>query len=104
MNRWLIFGIIICEIVFTKPYCIWFQSKFSNRFQRLNKIYANPVPADGNNYRGQITEKEAFQWFDEAYIYVRAGSGGPGANTFKFGKARQHVAPSGLMISQCLLQ
>ena len=60
-----------------------------------NAIFANPVTQSGSNYRGDITEDEAFLWFDEALIYVKAGSGGAGASTFKFGKARQHVAPSG---------
>lgn len=58
-------------------------------------LNANPVTAESNNLRGDITEKEAFLWFDEALVYVRAGSGGSGSNAVKFGKARQHVAPSG---------
>lgn len=33
--------------------------------------------------------------FDEAFIFVKGGSGGQGANTFKFGKGRQHHSPSG---------
>ena len=40
--------------------------------------FANPVTSDGSNIRGDITEEEAFQWFDEAFVYVRAGSGGAG--------------------------
>mmetsp|Transcript_18562 Transcript_18562/g.18641 ORF Transcript_18562/g.18641 Transcript_18562/m.18641 type:complete len:418 (-) Transcript_18562:92-1345(-) len=42
-----------------------------------------------------ISEEEAFQWFDEAIIFVRAGSGGTGANTFKYGKNRQHNVANG---------
>lgn len=56
---------------------------------------ANPVTSEGSNYRGDITEQEAFLWFDEAFVHVRAGSGGAGSNAVKFGKARQHMAPSG---------
>jgi GTP-binding protein len=59
------------------------------------QLHANPITSDGNNYRGDITEEEAFLWFDEAQIHVRAGSGGPGSNAVKFGKSRQHIAPSG---------
>ncbi|KAJ1435653.1 P-loop containing nucleoside triphosphate hydrolase protein [Ochromonadaceae sp. CCMP2298] len=62
---------------------------------RCTRLLANPVTADGNNYRGDITEQEAFLWFDEALIHVRAGSGGPGSNTFRYGKSRQHLGPIG---------
>eukprot|EP01035_Chromulina_nebulosa_P018568 gene18568-24291_t len=58
------------------------------------RLIANPVTADGSSYQ-QISEQEAFLWFDEAYIYARGGSGGSGSNAVKFGKSRQHVAPSG---------
>jgi hypothetical protein len=61
-------------------------------------LKANPITQDGNNYRGDISEVEAFEWFDKAIIHVRGGSGGAGATTFKFGKARQHAAPSGLEV------
>lgn len=33
--------------------------------------------------------------FDEAVIFVRGGSGGPGSSAAKFGKNRQHLAPFG---------
>jgi len=62
---------------------------------RSSTLCANPVTSDGTKYRGDITEAEAFQYFDEALLFVRGGSGGAGSNAFKFGKARQHVAPSG---------
>ena len=58
-------------------------------------ISANPVTQDGSNYRGDITESEAFLWFDESLIHVRGGSGGVGSAAFKFGRNRQHMAPSG---------
>lgn len=58
-------------------------------------LLANPVTSDGSNYAGDITEQEALQWFDEAIVYVRGGSGGPGSNAFKFGKGRQHLGPMG---------
>lgn len=58
-------------------------------------LFANPITSDGSNYRGDITEEEAFLWFDEALIYVRGGSGGAGSSAVKFGKGRQHTAPTG---------
>ena len=71
------------------------QHQQQNRHSSNTARSANPITQSGSNYRGDITEEEAFLWFDEAKIYVKAGSGGAGASTFKFGKARQHVAPSG---------
>lgn len=58
-------------------------------------MLANPITSDGSNLRGDVTESEAFLWFDEALIHVRAGSGGAGSSAVKFGKSRQHIAPSG---------
>ena len=63
--------------------------------RQTRQLWANPVTAEGSNLRGDITESEAFLWFDEAFVHVRAGSGGAGSSAVKFGKARQHVAPSG---------
>lgn len=59
------------------------------------RLFANPVTSEGSSYRSDISEEEAFLWFDEAVIFVRAGSGGHGSSAVKFGKARQHVAPAG---------
>ena len=42
-----------------------------------------------------VAEEEALKWFDEAIVFVRAGSGGAGATAFKFGKGRQHSIPNG---------
>lgn len=39
--------------------------------------------------------KDFIKSFDEAVIYVRGGSGGPGSSAVKFAKARQHAAPYG---------
>lgn len=39
--------------------------------------------------------KASIGWFDEATIFVRGGSGGHGSSSHKFGKARQHVYPTG---------
>ena len=72
-----------------------FTSRQQQYYDKRAIMFANPVTQSGSNYRGDITEDEAFLWFDEAMIHVKAGSGGAGASTFKFGKARQHVAPSG---------
>lgn len=58
---------------------------------KRSSLFANPVNADGSNYRSGITEEQAFEWFDEAIIYARGGSGGAGSNTFRYGKSRQHL-------------
>jgi len=58
---------------------------------RHGPLHANPVNCDGSNYRSGITEEQAFEWFDEAIIYAKGGSGGAGSNTFRYGKARQHL-------------
>lgn len=50
-------------------------STSSSLYHKQLLLHANPINADGNNYRGDITEDEAFLWFDEALIYVRGGSG-----------------------------
>jgi hypothetical protein len=65
------------------------------KYKSPTVLHANPINADGSKYRGDITEEEAFLWFDEAMVFVKAGSGGAGSSAVKFGKARQHVAPSG---------
>ena len=31
-------------------------------------IFANPINSEGSKYRGDITEEEAFLWFDEAMV------------------------------------
>lgn len=31
-------------------------------------LYANPINSEGSKYRGDITEEEAFLWFDEAMV------------------------------------
>ena len=84
------FGNLVSVLSF---YCVFIGSQTG--FKSSSKILANPVTSDGSNYRGDITEEEAFLWFDEAMVYVRGGSGGAGATTFKYGKGRQHNAPSG---------
>jgi GTP-binding protein len=71
----------------------------SNRITSINlnvgTLFANPVTSGGSKYSADITEEDAFLWFDEAIIYVRGGSGGSGSNAYKFGKGRQHTAPIG---------
>lgn len=62
--------------------------------QRKLILQANPSTAEGSKYL-DVTDREAFQWFDEAMIHVRAGSGGHGSTAVKFGKGRQHIAPTG---------
>lgn len=34
-------------------------------------IFANPINSEGSKYRGDITEEEAFLWFDEAMVSRR---------------------------------
>ena len=34
-------------------------------------LRANPINSDGSKYRGDITEEEAFLWFDEAMVSYR---------------------------------
>lgn len=58
-------------------------------------LMANPVTSEGTKYRSGTTEADVFQFFDEAFLHVRGGSGGAGSSASKFGKGRQHVAPSG---------
>jgi hypothetical protein len=88
--------------------CAWFvvltavqHADFSNgfpiaaapRLPQTFRLHANPVNEDGSKYN--VEEEEALQWFDEAYIHLKAGSGGEGATTFKFGKGRSHAFPNG---------
>ena len=60
---------------------------------KRNQLYANPITKDGNNI--DSSEEKAFQWFDEALLFCRAGSGGAGASTYKFGKDRQRGYANG---------
>ena len=36
--------------------------------KRSTAIFANPINSEGSKYRGDITEEEAFLWFDEAMV------------------------------------
>ena len=36
-------------------------------------LYANPINSEGSKYRGDITEEEAFLWFDEAMVSLLLG-------------------------------
>lgn len=71
------------------------SSSYRRNTLGFNRLLANPVNNEGSNYRGDITEQEAFQWFDEALIHVRAGSGGHGSSAVKFGNRRQHRGVTG---------
>ena len=33
-------------------------------------LNANPINSEGSKYRGDITEEEAFLWFDEAMVRI----------------------------------
>ena len=43
---------------------------FATSIRDSTAIYANPINSDGSKYRGDITEEEAFLWFDEAMVSV----------------------------------
>lgn len=43
---------------------------YSSSFGRSTAIKANPITSDGSKYRSDITEEEAFLWFDEAMVSV----------------------------------
>ena len=92
--QFLIIVLMVTGDALLKPY-LFRESRRLCPGVKSTVIFANPVTQSGSNYRRDISEDEAFLWFDEAMIHVKAGSGGAGASTFKFGKARQHVAPSG---------
>ena len=49
------------------------RSRGLNHNSRPTVLGANPVTSDGSNYRTDVTEDEAFLWFDEALVHVRAG-------------------------------
>ena len=70
------------------------QVSYTQQYQYPTHLYANPVTEAGSKYR-DTTEDEAFLWFDEAMVFARAGSGGAGSTAMKFGKARQHMRPTG---------
>ena len=72
-----------------------FGFSYCLRARRAVCLFANPVTSEGSSYRSDISEEEAFLWFDEAVVFVRGGSGGHGSSAVKFGKGRQHVAPAG---------
>lgn len=99
--------IIIIGLLLSSHQFQSFQKIFSHKSLSITRIQANPVTSgiillkyniylynsmmtiiDGTSYQ-DITEDEAFLWFDEALIYVRGGSGGSGSSAVKFGKARQ---------------
>jgi hypothetical protein len=40
----------------------------SYSYRHSTALNANPINADGSKYRGDITEEEAFLWFDEAMV------------------------------------
>lgn len=78
------------------------------RYSRYAMYSSNPV-TDIDQSRNMLTTQnislsqaedivggdDSTDCFDEAVIFVRAGSGGHGSNTFKFGKGRQHNQPMG---------
>jgi hypothetical protein len=43
-------------------------------FRQSVALYANPINSEGSKYRGDITEEEAFLWFDEAMVSLLLGN------------------------------
>ena len=41
---------------------------YSTSFRHSVPVNANPITSDGSKYRSDITEEEAFLWFDEAMV------------------------------------
>jgi GTPase involved in cell partitioning and DNA repair len=102
LGNWIHFFILLLKIVSNSS----FQRNFRIKTQRQTNhvVFANPVNADGNRYRGLATEEEAFMWFDEAVLRICAGTGGEGSNSFKFGKMGQRLGTILLVFSSCSLQ
>jgi hypothetical protein len=92
LGNWIHFFILLLKIVSNSS----FQRNFHIKTQlhKNHVVFANPVNADGNRYRGLATEEEAFMWFDEAVLRIRAGTGGEGSNAFRFGKIGQRLGIS----------
>jgi hypothetical protein len=44
-------------------------------FRKSVALYANPINSEGSKYRGDITEEEAFLWFDEAMVSLSLDNG-----------------------------
>eukprot|EP00586_Coscinodiscus_wailesii_P015683 CAMPEP_0172499476 /NCGR_PEP_ID=MMETSP1066-20121228/127774_1 /TAXON_ID=671091 /ORGANISM="Coscinodiscus wailesii, Strain CCMP2513" /LENGTH=198 /DNA_ID=CAMNT_0013273251 /DNA_START=55 /DNA_END=647 /DNA_ORIENTATION=- len=53
-----------------------------------------PTPTNNNNTAATTTTSD-YSFFDEATIYIRAGSGGAGSPTYKKGPNGQNGAPDG---------
>lgn len=92
MMGWL--PVLLLLLRLSTSYPLLLRQPFLTSTSTGTALMANPVTADGSKYR-DVTEDDAFLWFDEAMLFVRAGSGGAGSNAMKFGKARQHVKPTG---------
>lgn len=52
-------------------------------------------PASSSRRHIQADHKDNIGFFDEARIFVKGGSGGQGSTSFKYGKNRQHIYPTG---------
>jgi len=82
---------VLFVFLFIAPFfqCFLLQTRLEPLKKRI--LFANPVNTDGTKYRSGVTEEQAFEWFDEAVIFTRGGSGGAGCNSFRYGKGRQHL-------------
>ena len=53
-------------------FCLFTEAFISHQnirsVRHTSSINANPINSDGSKYRGDITEEEAFLWFDEAMV------------------------------------
>lgn len=98
MSASTLYVMIVCIALFANNGTSW-EVKKSLRiggkyFMTKTKISVSTINLqDASSRKTQLNT--AFDCIDEVVIFVRGGSGGPGATTFKFGKGRQHCAPSG---------
>eukprot|EP01041_Mallomonas_annulata_P003649 gene3650-7276_t len=67
----------------------------TQKLKSRGSLWSTSLQSESAAVTLDINDEEAFQWFDEALVFVKAGSGGTGANTFKFGKGRQHSIANG---------
>ena len=54
---------IACALTTVQRHATWIKQPTA--------IFANPINSEGSKYRGDITEEEAFLWFDEAMVSRR---------------------------------
>lgn len=93
LRKWVCAIMVATSMVYFQVDCLLFNERYfltsGTRVSLGRKsfpVFRKLTFADNDN------ENDCF---DEAFIFVKGGSGGQGANTFKFGKGRQHHSPTG---------